>query len=143
MTTSLLTSKIIYLAEERERRQTARSVAQVSTDGHERRRQFRRQSDERLFLQIVQSDDNDLVGTTISCHTMDASATGLKVACDQHIPVGCVIDLWVDDRTRPGKFFLSSVVRWIRASQAGHFHIGIELLEGAATDIDEWRERQG
>jgi hypothetical protein len=108
----------------------------------EQRKEFRRESNERLFLQVVQSDDQDIVGTTISCMALNVSPGGLMVACDQRIPEGCFIDLWVDDSARPGKFFLSSEVRWESENEPGEFQIGVALLDGAATDIEEWRERQ-
>ena len=109
---------------------------------HEQRKEFRRGSNERLFLQVVQSEDQDLVGTTISCIALNVSAGGLMVTCDQRIPEGCFIDLWIDDSARPGKFFLSSEVRWASKNEAGEFQIGVALLDGAATDIEEWRARQ-
>lgn len=143
MTTShLLLSKIIDFTIARNRSQLPPVESDV-VEHHEQRRELRRRSNDRLFLQIVQSEDQDLVGTTISSNTLDASANGLKVASDQYIPVGCIIDLWVDDRVKPGKFFLSSEVRWISEDQSGSFALGVELLESAATDVQKWRERQG
>lgn len=142
MTTALLNSNIIYLSEAREKRFFQGPVSR-GTEKHERRRAFRRESGERLFLQIVHSADPDLLGTTISCTAIDVSAGGLRVACDISIPVGCLIDLWVDDTKRPGKFFLSSRVCWAMHNASHGFEIGVELMDGAATDIDEWRERQG
>ncbi len=142
MTTSVLSSKIIDLANARGRRgkQPAKSYAD---DHHEQRCELRRESSDRLFLQIVQAEEQDLVGTTISSSALDASENGLKIASDQHIPAGCIIDLWVDDSAGPGKFFLSSEVRWILEDQSGSFRFGVKLLDSAATDIQELRERQG
>ena len=141
MTTSLLLSKIINLASARNRRGKL-PVKSHADDHDERRRELRRESSDRLFLQIVQSEEQRLVGTTISSSALDASENGLKIASDQHIPVGCVIDLWVDDSAGPGKFFLSSEVRWVLEDQPGSFKLGVKLLGSTATDIQEWRERQ-
>jgi PilZ domain len=142
MTTSPLISKIINFTDVRNARLTPRARSRVA-DHHEQRREFRRQSSERLFLQIVQSGEPDLVGTTISSSALDASANGLKVASGQHIPTGSVIDLWVDDSAKPGKFFLSSKVCWVHRQTSGRFELGVQLLDGAATDIQAWRERHG
>ena len=139
MTTSLLLSKIISLSDARSRKSSA-SIRRVNDD-HEQRREFRRESNDRLFLQIVKSDDEELIGTTLSCQAVDVSGNGLKVACDQYIPVGCVLDLWVDDTAQPGKFFLSSEVRWVTEDRQD-FQIGVQLLESAATDIQAWQQRQ-
>jgi hypothetical protein len=140
MTTFPLLSKIHSLVSIRN--SPDRSVNGRANFEHEQRREFRRGSNERLFLQVVKSEDQDMVGTTISCIALNVSPGGLMVACDQRIPEGCFIDLWVDDSARPGKFFLSSEVRWEVESEPGEFQIGVELLEGAATDIEEWRKRQ-
>ena len=139
MTSSLLLSTIINLASARSRQ----DAPKPSTEGrYDQRQEFRRESNERLFLQIVQSMNPELVGVTLSCTALDVSPGGLRISCQQEIPAGCVIDLWVDDSARPGKFFLSSEVRWAREVQAGIFQVGVQLLQGAATDLDEWRERQ-
>ena len=141
MTTFPLISKIHSLVSALNGRD-ASAIRRRTNFEHEQRKEFRRDSSERLFLQVVQSENQEMVGTTISCMALNVSASGLMVACDQHIPEGCFIDLWVDDSARPGKFFLSSEVRWEIESQPGEFQIGVELLDGAATDIEEWRERQ-
>ena len=139
MTSSLLLSTIINLSNARNRQSIDKPMA---NGRYEQRQETRHDSSERLFLQVVQSTNPDLVGITLSCTTIDVSPNGLQISCSQEIPVGCVIDLWVDDSARPGKFFLSSEVRWSREKQAGNFHVGVQLLEGAATDIQEWRTRQ-
>jgi hypothetical protein len=141
MTTFPLLSKIHSLVSIQGSRGT-RAINSRANFEHEQRKEFRRGSNERLFLQVVQSEDQDMVGTTISCTALNVSPSGLMVACDQRIPEGCFIDLWVDDSARPGKFFLSSEVRWAFESEPGEFRIGVALLEGAATDIEEWRARQ-
>jgi hypothetical protein len=139
MTSTLLLSTIINLSSARKRQDASKPCIEGR---YEQRQDFRKDSNERLFLQIVQSTNPELMGVTLSCTALDVSRDGLGISCHQEIPVGCVIDLWVDDSARPGKFFLSSEVRWSREVQAGNFHVGVKLLEGAATDLDEWRERQ-
>jgi hypothetical protein len=113
-----------------------------SPDGSEddQRGELRKFSGERLFVQITQSNDQDLLGITLSCTTTDASSHGIKFVSDQFIPVGCLLDLWVDDNTRPGKFFLSGDVRWTQKVGHAKTIVGVRLQEGLATDIDTWRE---
>ena len=141
MTTFPLLSKIHSLVSIQSSRGTRAHNGRDNYE-HEQRKEFRRGSNERLFLQVVQSDDKDLIGTTISCIALNVSPGGLMVTCNQRIPEGCFIDLWVDDSARPGKFFLSSQVRWACEGEPGEFQIGVALLDGAATDIEEWRARQ-
>lgn len=139
-TSSLLMSKIIDLTDARHRRRVVRGRS-VSSFDSEQRKEYRKASDERLFIQVVECSDPDMVGTTLSCHALDVSASGLRAHVEQFIPVGCHLDLWVDNSSRPGKFFLTSDVRWIRAVDDNCYEFGVELHEGAATDIEEWRSR--
>jgi len=141
MTSSLLLSKINKFTNARNRGRKSRGTSHTNNH-HEHRRELRRESNDKVFLQIVQCEEKDLVGTTLSSSALDASANGLKVACNQHIPAGSIIDFWVADSTRPGKFFLSSTVRWVNGDQNGSFKLGVELLDDAATDIHDWRLRQ-
>jgi Tfp pilus assembly protein PilZ len=103
-------------------------------------------SEDRLFTQVVLSaDDPDLVGTTLSCVAVNLSVGGIQFRTHTPLPVGSLLDLWVDISTRPGKFFLAGEVRWTRpgpideGGRPGWF-IGVQLKSGAATDIALWRE---
>ena len=105
----------------------------------EHRTESREVAGERLFVQIIQAGDPDLVGKTISCQAVDASAKGIKFLTSEFVPVGCLMDLWVDDSTRPGKFFLSGDVRWTQRVGSATTLVGVRLQEGAATDIADWQ----
>lgn len=144
MTASILLSKIVNFADSvsRRDRNVMNDYQHHDNDNHENRKELRRACNDRLFMQVVQSETEDLVGTTFSCRAVDASKNGLKVTCGQPIPLGCTLDLWVDDSSNPGKFFLSSEVRWVTRDEGDDYHVGVELLEGAATDISAWRLRQ-
>ena len=107
----------------------------------------RTQSDDRLFTQIVLSaDEPEAVGTTLSCTAVNLSVGGIQFRTDTPVTPGTLMDLWVDVRTRPGKFFLSGEVRWSRPTgetdTAGKelWFIGVQLKSGAATDIVDWRD---
>lgn len=130
MDSSQHASKIISMSA------THRTRVPKELDGDDNRRDTRRASSERLFAQVVQSNDIDLVGTTLSCEAIDISANGLKITADRTLPVDCVLDLWVDDSRKPGKFSLSIDVRW-----SGENEFGVQLHNGSATDIDAWRKR--
>lgn len=95
---------------------------------------------ERMFVQITQAADKELVGKTIACKAVDASASGIKFIAEDFFPVGCSVDLWVDDKTRPGKFFLSGEARWTEKSGPDSTLVGVRLQEGLATDIEGWKE---
>ena len=142
MARSSILSKIVQLSDVRMQRGTRnRSVVDaMGTRNVERRIQERLESDEALFVQIVACENSDLVGTTVSCTALDVSIDGMRIASKAEIPEGCKLDIWVDVMNKPGKFFLTSDVRWSKPVNNGHYEIGIELGEGATTDISEWRK---
>ena len=106
----------------------------------------RLESDDRLFTQIVlATDEPDLVGSTLSCTAVNMSMGGIQFRTNQPVPVGTLLDLWVDVAARPGKFFLAGEVRWSRPTSevdengVSLYFIGVQLKSGAATDISDWR----
>ncbi|MFW6094646.1 MAG: PilZ domain-containing protein [Pseudomonadota bacterium] len=106
----------------------------------------RLESDDRLFTQVVLcADDPDLVGTTLACTTVNMSVGGIQFRTTTPLPVGALLDLWVDISTRPGKFFLAGEVRWSRPGAADPdgqpvWFVGVQLKAGAATDFLDWRD---
>lgn len=95
---------------------------------------------ERLFVQITHAHDKELIGKTMACRAVDASAHGIKFLADDFIPVGCQLDLWVDDEARPGKFFLSGESRWTQKVGRTSTMVGVRLQDGLATDIESWQD---
>jgi Tfp pilus assembly protein PilZ len=103
------------------------------------------ESDDRLFVQVVLSaSEPDLVGTTVSCTAINLSAGGIQFRTSAALPAGTLLDLWVDVRSRPGKFFLAGEVRWSRPLSRddgqSDWVVGVQLKSGAATDILDWRD---
>jgi len=104
-------------------------------------------SDDRLFTQVVlAADDPELVGLTLSCTAVNMSMGGVQFKTTQPVPIGTLLDLWVDVASRPGKFFLAGEVRWSRPTSEFdengdelHF-VGVQLKSGAATDFLDWRD---
>jgi hypothetical protein len=112
----------------------------VAAGTGDQRAEDRAISGEKLFIQVTQAEETQLVGKTISCIAVDASAHGIKLITEEFIPVGCLLDLWVDDLSRPGKYFLSGDIRWTQKVNASNTMIGVRLQDGVATDIDQWRD---
>ena len=104
-------------------------------------------SDDRVFAQVVLSGEKpDMVGTTLSCTAVNLSVGGVQFRTNAHVPVGALLDIWVDVATRPGKFFLAGEVRWSRPAGEWdddgneRWFVGVQLKSGAATDIIDWRD---
>ena len=120
-------------------------VKRLSTN--DKRLHPRLESDDRLFTQVVlAADEPELVGVTLACTAVNMSMGGIQFKTTQPVPVGTLLDLWVDVASRPGKFFLAGEVRWSRPTlehdENGtelHF-VGVQLKSGAATDILDWRD---
>ena len=77
--------------------------------------------------------------------TWNRNLIGLQFRTSAPLPVGALLDLWVDISSRPGKFFLAGEVRWTRpgrpdADGNATWNIGVQLKSGAATDILHWRD---
>ena len=140
MSRAVSVSKVIDIKQAR-RRHLAQG-AKMNDAGSEMRGETRRASYERLFVQVVECADRNLIGMTVSCDSVDVSAGGLRVSSDTHIPEGSQVDLWIDVNAGPGKFFLTSDIRWSTTTGDGGYQFGAKLRDGAATDISEWRALQ-
>ncbi|MEM7218891.1 MAG: PilZ domain-containing protein [Pseudomonadota bacterium] len=138
-------SNIIELSSARER---MRSRAPLAARSHsDKRLHTRVESNDRLFTQVVLSADNpELVGSTLSCRAVNMSVGGIQFQTSTQVPVGALLDLWVDVSSRPGKFFLAGEVRWSRPTSEvdengqSLWFVGVQLKSGAATDIVDWRD---
>lgn len=104
------------------------------------------ESNDRLFTQVVLSaDDPNLVGTTVACSAVNMSVGGIQFCTQTALPIGTLLDLWVEIASRQGKFFLSGEVRWTRPGEPLRdgtpvWFVGVQLKPGAATDILNWRD---
>ncbi len=106
----------------------------------DRRRHLRTESRDRLFAQLVASPDHpELVGMTLAGIADNISVGGLQFTTDRDLPIGTLVDLWVDVHNRPGKFFVTGEVRWTRELDDGAWYAGVQLHQGTATDIEEWQ----
>lgn len=130
-------SKVVSLGEARKRAGKP-PVANAKYQYVDRRRESRSESRARAFVQVVDCEVADLIGTTVSCCTVNISACGLKLQSESKIPIGSTLDIWIDISERPTKFFLSSDVRWSRDREDGSYELGVELRAGAMTDYKEW-----
>ncbi|MFT4633869.1 MAG: hypothetical protein ACJARY_002936 [Candidatus Azotimanducaceae bacterium] len=139
MTTSQLMSKLFNLPEQRPQMPERATEKLTRSKTLHQRSEYRRTSVERLFIQIVDCTNAEKIGTTVSCHSTESSARGLRICADEHIPAGSRIDLWVNISARPGKFFLSADVRWSSQPENGLYQFGVELINGPATDTAAWR----
>jgi hypothetical protein len=112
----------------------------IKRGAKDNRSEIRVASSELLFLQITQSSKKNLIGKTMACKAVNASEQSIMFLVEDSIPVESLLDLWVDDLPRHGKYFLSGVV--CRTQKAGTVSrlIGVRLQAGPATDIQHWKD---
>ena len=109
-----------------------------------------RRADERIAqtaafsLKIIFTSHNPgLLGKSLYGSTIDISASGLKLALQNELPLDSTIDVVVTLKGNPKQYFLSGKVRWCKkADDKGNYHVGIALQDLINTDTDykAWRK---
>lgn len=97
-------------------------------------------SEDRLFLQVVECDEApERIGTTLCCNAENYSAGGIQFLADLDLPPGTRVDLWIDVRDRPGKFFLTAEVVWSRTTPSRRTRrVGARFLPSRVSDLGAW-----
>lgn len=111
----------------------------MSSNAKKNRKNPRYRRDEKLFAQITASifqPENE--GSTLAGKTLDISRRGMRISTHDSIPVGCMVDLWVNMVGMRGKFYLNSEVKWSRIDDRVGYVMGVELREGVGSDIGNW-----
>ena len=70
--------------------------------------------------------------------TLDISKRGLRIMGNNSLPIGAIVDLWVEIAGMKGKFYLNSEVRWSVVDDRLGYIMGVELREGLGSDIGHW-----
>lgn len=84
-------------------------------------------------LQPVNSETNSW-----PAKTLDISRRGLRIMGGDSLPIGSVLDLWVEIAGLKGQFHLNSEVRWSNIDDRLGYVMGVELREGLGSDIGHW-----
>lgn len=109
----------------------------------EQRRSHRLLSQDRLFVQITESPlEPAIVGMTTCCDAENLSGDGMAFIASRPLPVGTRLDLWLDIRSRTGKFFLSAEVMWSERIDDGSWRQGVRFVPGFGTDLSHWQAFQ-
>ena len=76
--------------------------------------------------------------TSWPAKTLDISRRGLRIMGGDSLPIGSVLDLWVEIAGLKGQFHLNSEVRWSSVDDRLGYVMGVELREGLGSDIGHW-----
>lgn len=108
---------------------------------NERRAELRGVREERLFVKVLESEGlPEKEGMTLSCSTLDVSASGLRLSVSERVPQGTLLELWIEVKGVIGKFLLTGLVRWC-CPHGEEFICGVELIEqGDVSDLADWQE---
>lgn len=101
---------------------------------------MRRRCAERVVVNIIRSRGPRPI-CPIPGKALDRSPNGIRLLTKTRITAGSQIDLRVDKGWRPGSFYLSGEVRWIKSTAKG-YEAGVEFHDDPATDIAEWFQFQ-
>lgn len=94
---------------------------------------------DRLMAQVTGSvQATDIEKMSWPAKTLDISKRGLRIIGSSSLPIGAVVDLWVEVTGLKGKFYLNSEVRWARIDDRLGYIMGVELREGHGSDISHW-----
>lgn len=130
-------SSILALPDQEDEDETPNLSAEYSSA--DLRKECRKASGEGALVQITKSTEKHLIGKTMKCKVVDGSAHGVSFIAAGYIPVGCQLDLWVDNLSSMEKYFLSGEVCWTQKAGEVPCAMGVRLQEGAATDIENWK----
>lgn len=104
-----------------------------------KRRTNRYARQDSLMAQVtatIQSISTDKL--TWPAKTLDISRRGLRIMGKNSLPIGAVVDLWVEVAGLKGKFYLNSEVRWSVVDDRLGYVMGVELRECHGSDIGHW-----
>ena len=106
-------------------------------ENHRRNNRYARQ-DHLMAKQTISLLSSDPETHTWPAKTLDISKRGLRIIGGNSLPIGAVVDLWVEISGLKGKFYLNSEVRWSRLDDRLGYIMGMELREGLGSDIGHW-----
>jgi len=108
-----------------------------TVQNHRKNNRYARQ--DRLLAQVTASLHSvESEAATRPAKTLDISKRGLRIMGNDSIPVGAMVDLWVEIAGLKGKFYLNSEVRWSKIDDRLGYVMGLELCEGLGSDIGHW-----
>ncbi|MCF7981614.1 MAG: PilZ domain-containing protein [Pseudomonadales bacterium] len=107
----------------------------------DRRGDLRGVREERLFVKVLACEANpEIKDMTLSSATLDVSAGGIRLVLSNMVPMGTLLELWVEIKGCPGKFLLPGRVRWCRPN-GEDFICGVELIDnGQESDLGDWQD---
>lgn len=106
-----------------------------------RRRHHRRLDQYKVFVQVILCErEAELNHQTFLCRTQDISRSGLNISLEQSLPVGTLIDLWLDNPVLGKKCFLSGEIQWTQPfNEQTHYQHGVKLHQPLFSDTEQWQ----
>ena len=94
----------------------------------------------RFFVHVHECEETpDLIGSSLTCHTIDFSMHGLKLRCDEFLPEGTMVNITIGIGDPFTLYLLRGEVRWTRHdADHGDIVMGILLGEAEGTDFESW-----
>ena len=70
--------------------------------------------------------------------TVDISAKGLGLVCDQELPIQTALEIWLQVPNKGEPLYLRGEVAWTKASGLTNFHFGVQLEKAALMGISRF-----
>lgn len=94
---------------------------------------------DRVMAQVTATiQETDIEKMSWPAKTLDISKRGIRLIGNSSLPIGAIVDLWVEIGGLKGKFYLNSEVRWATVDDRFGYVMGVELREGLGSDIGHW-----
>jgi hypothetical protein len=114
------------------------STQEALESPHDRRHALRTPRKEDLFVQLSATHSGAPDRRTLKCESADLSHGGLRLAVNEALPAGALLELWIKLRGARRNYYLVGDVRWCVEGAHG-FDVGVGVKDAPATDYKTWR----
>ena len=95
------------------------------------------ENDVSVEVTVIQCDEIELIGNTVTGRTLDIGLHGMRLTATEDIPRGTIVKLSVTKEGPTDKSYnLSAELRWTTKLEEGHL-VGVKLQETA--EFEQWK----
>ena len=105
-----------------------------------KRHESRLEQQETVFIEIQTLYEGQPQSKMLVCHSLDISATGIKVQVDEALHLAAIYQMGVEIADLGLHLYLAIQIKWQIAAPDGQgFWVGLEVLESDDTDLQAWK----
>jgi len=110
---------------------------------HDNREWLRLPINTRTFIELMSADaSRTQAGHILDCHTVTVARGGIRVALEEQLTVGSILQIGIDAPEDNQPLYLTGEVIWCQPDEGEttSWHAGFKLLNNSGTDIGRWSE---